>query len=68
MRKIIPVVSALMFVLLLLLLGAGGLMVWSLVTTGDPFQKVLELTGQAPPAAPAPAPAPADGKAGAPKQ
>jgi hypothetical protein len=64
-RKRSPAVTAMMLTLLLVLLGAGGLMTWSLITTGDPFQKILELTGQAEPA-PAPAAKPeakkADGK------
>lgn len=42
--------TALKLAFLFLLLAVGGLMAWSIATTGDPFQKILELTGAAPPA------------------
>jgi hypothetical protein len=55
---------------LVLLLALGGLMVWSLVTTGDPLKMIMELTGieQPAPAAPAPDAAPADKAAPPPAQ
>ncbi|HVI03770.1 MAG TPA: hypothetical protein VM869_33990 [Enhygromyxa sp.] len=44
-----PARTVVTLLLLLILLAVGGAMVWSLITTGHPYQKLLELSGLAAP-------------------